>query len=56
MTYDLSLDSFRSYNAAIAALRLRAVTQGAVPREDEPVDLLLLMGLHDAPGQHAEPE
>lgn len=56
MKYSPALDSYLSYNAAIAAMRLKAVTQGAVPREDEPIDLLLLMALHDAPDQHAEPE
>lgn len=56
MIYDPHLDSYLSHGAAVAALRLRAVTQGAAPRENEPVDLLLLMALHDAPDCHAEPE
>ena len=38
-------DSEGCYNAAIAALRLIVVTRGAIPRLDEPIDLLLMHAL-----------
>ena len=47
-------DSEASYNAAIAALRLIVVTRGAIPRPDEPVDLLLMHALSN-PAAAASP-
>lgn len=42
-------DSAASYDAAIAALRMRAVMEGAPPREREPVDIILMTALSGRP-------
>ena len=47
-------DSEASYNAAIAALRLIVVMRGAIPRPDEPIDILL-MNVQSVPAAAASP-
>jgi len=43
---ELERDSMDSYTLAIAALRMRALLAGdATPREQEPVDLMLLRAI-----------
>jgi len=44
-SYDPGRDSFDSYNAAIAALRMREVMRGALPRENEPVCIFTMAAL-----------
>ena len=47
-------DSEGCYNAAIAALRLIVVMSGAIPRPDEPINLMLMHALFN-PAAAASP-